>query len=177
MRIFVALSIPAETLREISEWLDPQAYRYPSLKWVTTDRMHLTLRFFGDIDQDRILRIRSVMKNWKPGPMRFILRDVGTFGKKGSPAVYWLGGDFPVEIQEVASKLGMIPDDRGRTCRGKFTPHLTVARRRRGSSPALESPKEMRGVLDTAMMIDSRLKPEGPEYTILERYDLSNHER
>lgn len=174
MRIFVALSLPGDVLDGIERWKEPLERMYPSLGWVRRDRMHLTLRFYGDIPEAALRRVTGTVEEWTPGPLSFRLVELGTFGSRGSPSVYWLGGEFPPEVASIARKLGRIPDDRGRVSGKVFVPHLTVARRRRGIAPLLEPPGEMTGEITEVSVIDSRLTSEGPEYTYLRRYDLRN---
>ncbi|MFO8183127.1 MAG: RNA 2',3'-cyclic phosphodiesterase [Candidatus Aegiribacteria sp.] len=173
MRVFAALELPEESLRMIAEWQSPLISRYPSLKWVSVDNMHITLRFYGDIGKDILERVRGTMAEWRPGPLGFTLSGVGSFGRKGSPSVYWLGGEFPVEVMEQARRLGAIPDGKGAVLGRRFLPHLTVARRRGGLPVSLPGPVEgIGGVITRAALVDSRLTSEGPEYTFLERYEL-----
>ncbi len=173
MRIFAALELPQKVIKGITDWQKPLMSRYSSLKWVRGDRMHLTLRFFGDIPESGIERIHEILSLWHPGPMKFSLSGIGTFGRSSSPSVFWLGGDFPVEISEISGELGQVPDEKGRKGEKRFFPHLTVARRKDSSElPELDLPDEITGVFTEAAVINSRLTLRGPEYTFLNRYDL-----
>jgi 2'-5' RNA ligase len=159
--------------RDIMGWQKPLTARNPSLKWIREDRMHLTLRFFGDIPESEVGRICRVLSSWNPGPLEFSLDSIGSFGNRRSPSVFWLGGNFPEEVSRIAFKLGRIPDDKGRKGEQRFVPHLTFARRRNSAPlPELDPPGEIRGVFKEAVVINSRLTSGGPEYTFIERYDL-----
>ena len=172
MRIFTALLLPEGSISSICEWKRPLEKRYPSLKWVSEDLLHVTLRFFGDVDGARLERIRSLLGAWKPGSISFRITEVGTFGRKASPYVYWLGGTFPGSIGELARELGEIPDERGRKSTNDFHPHITVARRRRGPAPLLEPPEPISGVIGEVAVVNSRLTSEGPGYTYLDKFHL-----
>lgn len=173
MRIFAALELPETVVRCISDWQEPYFSRYPSIKWVRVDRMHLTLRFFGNVPGSVVGRIREIMSSWHPGTLEFSLCTLGTFGERRSPSVFWLGGRFPEEISEIALELGRIADDKGRKATKRFIPHLTVARRKPVAElPELDPPAEINGVFTEAAVINSRLTPEGPEYEFLEKYNL-----
>ncbi|MBD3276955.1 MAG: RNA 2',3'-cyclic phosphodiesterase [Candidatus Aegiribacteria sp.] len=175
LRVFAALELPEDTAAMIYEWQKPLMNKYPSLKWVSTDRMHLTLRFFGDIDESVIRKINAELATWKPGPLDFSLTEAGFFGRRRSPSVYWLGGVFPKEIKRMAEGLASIPDDKGRTDEREYIPHLTVARRRRSSSVPTELvlAGEIPGVFRSAALFNSRLTPNGPEYRYLYEYELT----
>jgi len=173
MRIFVALKLPGSVRRKIADWKEPLTARYPALKWVRGDQMHLTLRFFGNIPEAGIKSINDILSSWNPGPLSFSIDSIGSFGNVRSPSVFWLGGNFPHEVFEMALELGRVPDEKGRTGEKGFVPHLTVARRKGFSElPKLEPPPEIKGVLAEVAVIDSRLTSVGPEYTFIERYSL-----
>jgi len=173
VRIFAALELPRQVRREIIDWQKRLKVRYPLLKWVQEDRMHLTLRFFGDIPESGVERICSVLSSWHPPILEFSLGSIGSFGNRKSPSVFWLGGDFPEEVFKIALELGRIPDEKGRKGGKRFIPHLTVARRRNSTPlPELDPPGEISGVFEEALVINSRLTPGGPEYTFIDRYDL-----
>ena len=173
VRIFAALELPLQVRREIAEWQKPLTARYPSLKWVKVDSMHLTLRFFGNIPKSDIGRICDLLLSWHPDPLAFSLDRIGSFGKRTSPSVFWLGGSFPEEVSRLACELGRIPDEKGMKGVQRFLPHLTFARRRNSTPvPIFNPPAEIRGVFKDAVVINSRLTSGGPEYTFIERYDL-----
>ncbi len=173
MRIFAALELPVQVRREITDWQKPLKARYPFLKWVPGDHMHLTLRYFGDIPESGVERICSILSSWHPPPLGFSLDSIGSFGNSESPSVFWLGGCFPEEVSEIAIKLGWIPDEKGRKGGKSFVPHLTVARGKYSVElPELDPPGEIKGVFIEAAVIDSRLTSTGPEYTFIERFDL-----
>ena len=173
MRIFAALELPLQVRRKIVDWQKPLMARYPSLKWVQVNSMHLTLRYFGNIPKSAIGRICGLLFSWHPGPLAFSLDRIGSFGKRTSPSVFWFGGSFPEEVSRLACELGRIPDEKGIKGVHGFLPHLTFARRRNSTPlPKFNPPAEIRGVFEDAVVINSRLTSSGPEYTFIERYDL-----
>jgi RNA 2',3'-cyclic 3'-phosphodiesterase len=178
VRIFTSLELPDRTRQQISDWLKPVARRYPSLKWVRDDRMHLTLRFFGDIPESRVEEIKKTLSSWHPGNLPFAFDSVGYFGRPGSPSAYWLGGRFSEKVVEIAQKLDRIPDETGRKGGRDFVPHLTIARVRNTSLiPEIDPPETITGQFTQAAIINSRLTSSGPEYTFIDRYDLHLAER
>ena len=139
--------------------------------------MHLTLRFFGNVDDSVISEIAGALSSWKPGPLEFTLMKTGHFGRSPAPSVYWLGGIFPDEIKRKAEELASIPDDKGRTDKREFVPHLTVARRRRTSviPDEIALSTEIEGVFRKAAVFNSRLTSKGPEYRYLYEYELTEN--
>ena len=140
---------------------------------------HLTLRFFGDVGQRTVDRIRGVLAGWHPGVLPFRLDRVGRFGPpKEPPRVVWLGGIFPKALDQAAEMLGSIPDDRGNIDKRRFLPHITVARNRGdlfSCPPELESP--IAGEFTEVSIYSSVLRPGGPLYSTISRFDLRQEER
>jgi len=178
MRIFAALELPREVLTKVRLWMEPYMSRYSDLKWVSVSRMHVTVRYFGNVEEGVQLRIMETMGEWKPDELDFVLKRAGSFGRLESPSVYWLGGEFSSGVHRLHRALADIPDENGRLDRKRFIPHLTVARRRKTSSLVdFRDPEPIRGNLTGAAVINSRLTPVGPEYTFMERFSKDQLER
>ena len=178
MRIFAALELPEETLAKVHLWMKPYIFRFSGLNWVPISRMHVTVRYFGDVDEDIQRRILEVMEGWRPDSLDFVLNRTGSFGRSGSPSVYWLGGEFSSSVQELHRELADIPDENSRLDRKEFIPHLTIARRRKTSAVVnFQDPQPITGTISGAAVINSRLTPAGPEYTFMERFSKDQLER
>ncbi len=173
MRVFAALPMPGNVLDAVQAWMRPLRHRYPHLKWVNRDRIHVTLRFLGKVDEDSVDRLQKAVEECSPGEIGFRLSEVGRFhrGRRGPATVLWIGGRFDPGVEELARLMAAIPDHRGRLGRpGPFVPHLTVARRRRGGRGIPEDLPPLEpvcGSVDRVEIYNSRLTPEGPEYTVL----------
>jgi len=173
MRVFAALPMPPHVLDAMESWMEPLRREHPHLKWVGRDRLHVTLRFLGDVEEDRIDRLEQVVEDCGPGEIGFELNRVGRFrrGRRGPATVLWIGGRFDPAVEELARRMGEIPDGRGRKGRpGPFVPHVTVARKpRRGGGIPEDLPDlpPVAGSADRVEIYNSRLTPRGPEYTVL----------
>ena len=183
MRLFVAVEI-GETLArrtaKLTEELERRATaaaRRAKVTWIPADRMHLTLRFIGEVDDGKASMVLQALK--KPlavAPFSLTLCGAGTFPKSGSPRVVWLGvtdGREPLlqverEITARLTPLGIPEEDRA------YSPHLTLARVR---DPAgLKSSHLLDGLTDRRIgtthieaitLFRSKLSPKGPTYTPL----------
>ncbi|NUT99798.1 MAG: RNA 2',3'-cyclic phosphodiesterase [Saccharothrix sp.] len=109
MRLFTGIFPPDEVVEELIEVLRPVRAANTGLRWVPSDRWHVTLRFHGDDAEpgDQLDAVRGL-----PAPT---VRLVGSGSFHG---VLWIGVRGPLE--PLAEALGT-PLDRWR-------PHLTVAR-------------------------------------------------
>jgi 2'-5' RNA ligase len=98
---------------------------------VRPEQLHLTLRFLGDTEEDRVPDLRELMAEAVEGvgPFRLAFEGVGAFPNERRPRVVWIGltGAEPLmviarRLEEGVVGLGWRPEKRG------FRPHATVAR-------------------------------------------------
>jgi len=188
VRLFVAVEI-GETLAtgaaKLSEELERRAAaaaRRAKVTWIPADRMHLTIRFIGEVDEGKASMVRDALEK----PLAVVafsltLCGAGTFPKGGTPRVVWLGVTegreqlvrVEREITARLTPLGIPEEDRA------YSPHLTLARVR---DPAgLKSARLLDGLTDrrigtthieTITLFHSTLSPKGPTYTPLLRTPL-----
>ena len=189
MRLFVAVEI-GETLAngaaKLSEELQRRASiaaRRAKITWIAADRMHLTIRFIGEVDDGKASMVRQALDEpLGVTPFGLTLCGAGTFPASGTPRVVWLGvteGREPLlrverEITARLLPLGIPAEDRA------YRPHLTLARVR---DPArLRSGDLVEGLTDrrigtahieTITLFHSKLSPKGPTYTPLLRTPLA----
>lgn len=145
MRLFVALVPPATILDEIEELVSPYRDAWPDLRWVRRDFLHITLAFFGEVDDrtlDRLLvRLERVAARHPRLELSFA--GAGAFPARGAHArVLWTGlyGDRRA-LSGMAASVGAAGRRAGIEAEPKpFRPHLTLARCRRPTDvrPLLE---------------------------------------
>lgn len=130
-RLFAAIKIHPSTrfirvLNEISLSL-----RHERIKWVEPSIMHLTLKFFGETDEEQIPRINLALQTAVSQSKPFTLKiaNTGIFGSRYDPKVIWFGIEKHPELDSLAkniftelSKCGWQPDSQN------FVPHLTIGR-------------------------------------------------
>ena len=85
MRLFVAVEIGQTLARRaanLSEELERRAAaaaRRAKVTWVPADRMHLTIRFIGEVDDERASMVRQALEEPLAGaPFRLTLCGAGT---------------------------------------------------------------------------------------------------
>ena len=54
MRVFAALPLPSTAVEEISRTIASLRLRFPSLRYVSSKAMHLTLHFFGELPEEAV---------------------------------------------------------------------------------------------------------------------------
>ncbi len=174
MRLFIALPTPDGV--EESILLDTAALRgkYPDLKWVRQDALHLTLVFLGEAEKEQLEPVCRAMDaaGRLQEPFQLQYRGLGTFPRRGQPRVLFLP---VIEGEEECSFLHQVLVKRiGETIevdRRKFTPHLTLARVKNSRNwPDVRSEGlDITAAFEahTIVLFRSYLKPGGAEYEVL----------
>jgi len=184
IRSFLAIELPKPILIKIGEVQEDLRSTHAEVGWVNPEKIHLTLKFFGNIEESRIDPIvRSIEESVrKTFSFSLKVRGVGAFPHLKNPRVIWIGlvdekeilTSFQKELEVRLEKIGFRPEDR------PFHPHLTLGRMKgsRGKEGLLgkmEKHKEEEfGDLqvDRVVLFKSDLKPSGPIYTALRELGL-----
>ena len=183
IRAFLAIRLPDDVTAALGHLTDQMAQaRVGGLKPVRPENMHLTLKFFGNINARQVESIVDTVTHTAESIRPFTLRlgNVGAYPNNRSPRVLWVGLDGDVaplqdthrRIESALEQVGIKPDAR------EFRPHLTIARirdhashaERRRAAEALFSAEFRSGLsvpADRISLIRSILQPEGPQYTSL----------
>jgi len=140
VRCFIAIELPEEVKAGLTK-LQAQlkSGNLPGVKWVDPYGVHLTLKFLGNIDTDRLSQITKAMEEAAQGipPFHLEIKGLGVFPNLRQVRVAWVGisGDLDKllqlqkRIESNLARLGFAPEPRA------FTPHLTLARVRDQASP------------------------------------------
>ena len=132
MRVFAALPLPHAAAAGLAAAIEPLRRVHPRLRWVSPSGFHLTLHFFGEIDDRAVKTLKAVFADDRLRvpqiPARF--GSLGQFPEQGSPRVIHAaldkGGEEAREFHDrfhaLIAPLGYEADARG------FAPHITVAR-------------------------------------------------
>lgn len=135
MRTFVAIELDDEMQRPLAALQARLKPHCPSLRWVDPAKIHLTLKFIGEIAEDRIVDISTALDELAAQcrPFQIAIEQVGVFGQEGPVKVVWVGvgddedGALPrchALCERLLEPLGIPSEHR------PFRPHLTLARNR-----------------------------------------------
>lgn len=179
LRAFVAFELPDTVLKAVGDFQEQMRRRGLSARWVLPEKIHLTLKFLGDLPVRDVERVSRCLHTAALGrdPIRLAAKGVGVFPGVRKPRVIWVGlkdpenrlTEFHQTLEACLEGLGFSPDGR------PFKGHLTVGRFRKNPLlPALMDVLEMgRGfetepfILDAVILFRSDLKPSGPVYSKL----------
>jgi 2'-5' RNA ligase len=192
MRVFAALPLPDQAVEKLGKLAAELKARYPDLKAVKPHGMHITMVFFGELNQEQILAVMRAMDSpeLKLASIQAVMGGVGQFPPKGQPRVIYCpiqkGGPEIGYLYRVYYRL--ISGVEGLSLEGErdFTPHVTLARNRvarskedrtRESRIALSEVEalfrfEYSLILDRLVLYQSILRPQGAEYKVMKTVAL-----
>jgi 2'-5' RNA ligase len=140
IRSFIAVELP-EKIRQGLQQLQTELTlpTYSFVKCVAPEGIHLTLKFLGNIPEQKMADITKVMEQASQGvsPFELQLTGVGAFPNMRRPRVIWVGIKGKLDILigwQQRLDDGLVPLGFAKEARA-FTPHLTLARVRDNCSP------------------------------------------
>lgn len=125
LRLFAALEIPDD----IAERLMPVMKGVAGAKWRPRENLHLTLRFFGEVQEPVADDIDAALGEVAEvnGPFELQLKGAGSFGG-ADPHALWIGArenaaltKLAKDCEKAARRVKLKPEPH------KFTPHVTLA--------------------------------------------------
>jgi 2'-5' RNA ligase len=180
LRLFVAIDVP-EAIKDAIETdvVDALRDRLAGARWTRPDGRHLTLKFLGNVDDDRVNEIGRTLASVasEHSSFRASFGEVGGFPTLKRPRVLWIGMDDGAEpMSELAAQLERSLEPLGFEPEGRpFSGHFTLARfpkpRTIEDLPELAVPRDVFHVSEV-VLFRSQLHPKGARYTALERFPL-----
>lgn len=176
MRLFIAIEISEEIKTGLAKVVAKLKDAGADVKWVRPEGMHLTIKFFGEVDENRKDKIISSLEqvSEKKSPFTVTFKGLGAFPDLNRPRVVWAGiekgreelKDISKELEASLSELGFSKEPR------EFSPHLTFGRvksnrNKNGLVSALNAHNNFtlpQLNVDKINLIQSILKREGAEY-------------
>jgi len=144
MRTFIAIEISEEIRDSLAQIQSHLKYAGADVKWVVPGNIHLTLKFLGEITEERCAKVKSALDSIAATakPFELSIKDIGAFPKLEYPRVIWVGldkgakesVDLAAKVDDALSTLGFQKETR------PFAAHLTIGRVR--SSKNKEALKE-----------------------------------
>jgi len=182
IRTFIALDLPREVINEIKrvqEFIKKK--KLFDGKLVEPENLHLTLKFLGEIDEDKINEVKNRLKGIKFEGFEVGFGDIGVFSSKYKKyiRVIWvkLNGKAVWDLQKKIDEVleGLFEREH------RFMGHITIARVKRvydrqGFLEYIQnlSLRKIKFKVDNFFLKKSELKPEGPFYKDLAKYKLIN---
>lgn len=182
LRAFLAIDVDeelkAKMYRVIKEFQKIDA----NIKYVDLENIHLTLKFFGDIDTEGIdllsSKISQVVSNFDRFAIK--IKGCGAFPNTSRIKVIWLGIDDDQLIKQLHDELDKEFVQLGFDEDKRFSSHLTIGRMKsaKGKNKVKSTIEEFSEVdigemeVDKIILKKSTLTPSGPIYEDLEIFEL-----
>jgi len=185
MRSFLAVDLEAGVKAEISSFVERLRRMQESVKWVSPENVHVTLYFFGEIDDYTLQALEGVIQEAVSGLNNFsiIIEGLSAFPSTKRPRVIWLGVRdessnlkkifTSVNEQIIARRLDVDREKRD------YTPHITIGRLKNHPAPRLiEALERSRGIsfgnvnVSEVVLFKSTLMRTGPIYEPLKVFTL-----
>lgn len=168
MRVFIAVGIPEDIKKKVRE-IQKRFYK----KGLSVSReIHITLRFFGEVNKIQLSDIISRLKEINFKKFEIVINGVGFFGSGGRLRVVFLN-IYSKELLELVSNINKsIPDINPRHI--KSTPHLTLFRVKSKEIKKEHFAFEFmdKFVVQDFDLIESVQDRGGHKYRVLEKFSL-----
>ncbi|MFB6208362.1 MAG: RNA 2',3'-cyclic phosphodiesterase [Candidatus Nanohaloarchaea archaeon] len=176
-RVFSAIDIENE---DVLDELEHVRDRFDlGFSPVPRDKMHITLQFFEDLDEDQISRVKQAMEEIDTGSFKAEITGVGAFPSSDYIRVLWAGIESKKVFdlyREVSSHE--VPEN----SEHEFKPHITLLRvkdlspgkKRKLQKQLKEFEDHEFGSfdVDAVKLYESELGGNGPTYRLLHRREL-----
>ena len=126
LRLFTAIVPPTTVQGELADIAEP----LDAVRWLPAENIHLTLRFLGETDAEKLGRFEEVLAGVKVEPFILPVEGTGTFPTRGPARVIWAGTakghprlfQLRKQVDEALLRVDVSLEMRS------FHPHFTIAR-------------------------------------------------
>ncbi len=173
MRAFIAIGISTETKKKLKRIQQDLEILPVKAKWVASNKFHITLKFFQDIEKRQIEKIKKVIVDAASQYSFFdvYLKDFGFFPNSKKPRVFFVSSHSGQILEKIAQDLEEKLEKIDFPKENKFRPHITLARIKSLKNIHQLTKKvsdlEIKGKFQVRKisLYKSTLTPQGPIYT------------
>lgn len=132
LRLFIAIELPEMIRKPLSDSLkDSVIIKKKKARLTSKENLHITLKFLGDVQQDKRGDLQAAIANSVGGigPFELKIHSGGVFPAIKKPRILWAGFDISKELSVLVNnlenefeKIGFSKDLK------PFQPHITLAR-------------------------------------------------
>ena len=178
MRCFIAVDLSDEC-RDYLFNLQKEFSKYLKAKWVEKKNLHLTLKFLGDLDENKLENVKKRLSDVKIKGFKIYLNEIGVFPNEDFINVVWVGLKPTEEILDLQKKideelLDLFSKDQ------KFLSHITLGRvksiKNKEKFKKILKETEIKKIefeVNNFRLYKSELTKDGPKYYLLEEYNLN----
>ncbi|MBI5328215.1 MAG: RNA 2',3'-cyclic phosphodiesterase [Deltaproteobacteria bacterium] len=184
IRTFIAIELPVRISDELNKVQNELKDGANKVTWVKTGNIHLTVKFLGNIETNRINSIEQILESvvCKGHIFNITIKGIGVFPSMNNPRVIWIGveengtnlAQLYNNLEDGLTTLGFEKEER------IFKPHLTMGRikflkDKKLLKQRLEKNADInlgQFAVDSLCLFESKLTPEGVVYTKLKKAKL-----
>jgi RNA 2',3'-cyclic 3'-phosphodiesterase len=175
VRAFLAVPLPESARACACEAIETLRAVVPAdVRWTPPENQHLTLKFLGEIQEDRVEALveRASAKLAGVAPVELALGGFGAFPSAREARVLWLGvargaGALAKLARRLDSAARVVGAERERR---PFAAHLTLGRLRAPARVEIErlpAPNAVAWTASEVVLYESRLAPDGARHVPL----------
>ncbi len=174
-RVFICVQFSDSVIKEVARVQEILGKQRFTGKMTELENLHLTLKFLGEIDREKIEKVKEKLKEIKFEKFSAKLSDIGTFAFHGNPRIIWIkiGGRDIFELQsKIDDSLSELFKKEER-----FMSHMTIARikyvkDKDGFREYVKNIgiKDIEFTIGKFILMESKLEEQGPVYTEIEEY-------
>ena len=174
-RLFTGIEIP----QDVAERLSYLRGGLARARWISPENYHLTLRFIGDVDMVTAEAAAEGLSRVNRGTFSLRFTGLGALGTRKPHAVIAEVEpsrplvELQAEHERMMQRIGLPPEGR------KYTPHVTLARLRGGSTRDIAEYLTLRGgflaepfPVERFVLFSSRNSVGGGPYVVEQAYEL-----
>jgi len=184
-RVFCAVELPDVVRARLEDHVRRLRKEFPdaAASWSRVENIHLTLKFFGNVEVKRIARISEAAQRVARQFSTFQIGvgETGVFPRPSRPQVLWIG------VNDPSGQLSALQEKFENECAAEgfekenraYRPHLTIARLRKpeGARQLANAHLQMKFEpvdveLKELVVFRSELSPKGSKYTVISAADL-----
>ena len=180
MRCFLAIELPEEIRKELSRLQKDITDSNAKMKLVEHENLHLTLKFFGELDDYRVNKIKETLKKIKFNKFRATLGVMGVFPSADFIRVVWVGIEPSDKVKELHQEIDNLLGKEKFSKDKAFESHVTLARVKfvKNKQELINKLKETKikphGLeISSFVLKKSTLTEKGPVYEDIARFDLT----
>lgn len=180
-RIFLGIPLSEEIKNKVEKIQAELAKIAGGFNLVKPENLHLTLKFIGEVKEEKISKIKEIVKTSDLGrKLKAKVRGIGAFPSENYVRVIWFGIENEERILDLQKKVDfslskMFPVEK------EFLAHVTLSRVKfvKDKEKLKEFLAKFKDAelgemeINKVILYESILKREGPEYITLEEFCLN----
>ncbi len=182
VRAFLAIDLDDDLKPKINKIIKEFKQTDTRIKYVELGNLHLTLKFFGDIDTNGLNILENAITNVVSefDPFNVKIKGCGAFPNRNHIKVIWVGIDDDSILKDLHDQLDKEFARLGFDKDKKFSTHLTIGRMK-----SAKNKDKVKSTIDEFSDFEigemevskislkkSKLTPKGPEYSDIKVFEL-----